>query len=200
MLSMSIPANPAPTGIQNWLRGIIPPTAATAAIAEAGCQACDASGNRDAAVGACRDAFQVVINRASAPRDCPISLATVSVAASARAASAATSQTRFPVALKTTEPSGSHCEIGQNLPRIAAFPALGKPERQLAAVSQAGGCPGHHKQRCERGESGWAGAGKKQETGETARQRPGSIDAAQGASQHREAQRHGGGDGQPLRG
>src|ERR1019366_6425247 len=36
--------------------------------------------------------------------------------------------------------------------------------------------------------------------GETARQSSGSVVPAQGASQHREAQRHPGGDGQPFRG
>src|ERR1019366_4750302 len=90
--------------------------------------------------------------------------------------------------------------IGQDLPGIPAFSLLGEPECQLPAVSQAGGYPSHQKQRGQRGESGWASPGKKQETGETARQSSGSVDPAQGGSQHREAQRHPGGDGQPFRG
>src|ERR1019366_5323285 len=56
-------------------------------------------------------------------------------------------------------------QVGQDLPGIPAFPLLGEPECKLTAVSQAGGYPGHQKQRRQRGESGWASPGKKQETG-----------------------------------
>src|SRR5208282_1283753 len=72
---------------------------------------------------------QVVIIRASGPRYCPISLATVSVAASARAATAATSQTRFPVALKTMDASAvtarfaSTCEAFRPSLRSASLSA-----------------------------------------------------------------------------
>ena len=71
---------------------------------------------------------QVVISRASALRYCPISLATVSVAASARAATAATNQTRFPVALKTTEPAAATA-------RLARICHAFRPSRRSATPS-----------------------------------------------------------------
>src|SRR4030088_40925 len=103
MLSISIPANPAATGIQSWAQGTIPPTVATAAITtpDAKPATLPAIVMPPSVPGGTRS--QVVIIRASGPRYGPISLATVSVAASERAATAPINQTPFPVALKTTE-------------------------------------------------------------------------------------------------
>jgi hypothetical protein len=64
-----------------------------------------------------------------------------------------------------------HGQIGQHLPCAPAFPAFGESERLLAAVSQARGRPGHGKQQGQRCEGRWTCSGKKQETGEAARQR-----------------------------
>ena len=68
------------------------------------------------------------MSRAFAPRDCPISLATVSVAASARAAAVATSHARFPVALKTTELSAAAARLARTCHAL-------RPSRRSASPS-----------------------------------------------------------------
>src|SRR6202166_3554827 len=103
MLSNSIPAVPATDGIQASRGTIIPPRTATAAITTPPATPAtlpEIVRPPSVPAGTC---FHVVIIRAVEVRYCPISLATVSVAASARAATVAISQTRFPVAPKATE-------------------------------------------------------------------------------------------------
>ena len=196
---MSIPANPAATGIQSWAWKH-PAHRCDRRNHQTGCQARDASRNRDAAVGPGWNAFP----SRDQSRVCSAILPDFAGYGVRRGFGQSGHRRDHPNPIsggaENNRTGGSHCEIGQDLPRIPSFPAFGEPERQLAAVSQAGGYPSHHKQRCQRGESDWAGAGKKQETGKTARHSPGSIDGVQGASQHREAQRHGRGDGQSFRG
>src|ERR1700686_5296653 len=102
MLSNSIPAVPATDGIQASRRTIIPPRRATAVITTPPATPATLPGivrPPSVPAGTC---FQVVIIRAVEALYCPISLATVSVAASAKAATVAISQARFPVAPKAT--------------------------------------------------------------------------------------------------
>ena len=166
---------------------------------QAGRQACDGSGNRDAAVGPCRDAFP----GRNQPRLCAAVLPDfASHGVSSRFGESRRCRDQPNPISGGAENDGcerGYRQIRQHLPGIPAFPALGQPECQLAAVSKAGRYPGHHKQGCEGDESRRAYAGKKRETGETPRQSSGEIDAAHGSSQHREAQRHGRSACQSLR-
>ncbi len=95
-----MPAKPAATGIQNCAEGSIPPRVATAAITSPAASPAMLPGIVMPPSVPAGTRCQVVIMRALARLYCPISLATVSVAASARADAAAMSQTRLPVALK----------------------------------------------------------------------------------------------------
>ena len=200
MLSMSIPANPLATVIQSWDGRIIPPTVATAAIARPAAKPAMVPGIVMPPSVPAADAFprrnQSRVRAAVLPDFAGHGV-------SSRFCESCHCRDQPNPISGGAENDGterSYCQIRQYLPSIPAFPALGEPECQLAAVSEARGYPGHQKQGCERDESRGAGAGKKQETGKTARQSSGAIDAAHGSSQHREAQRNGGSDCQPLRG
>ena len=176
---MSIPANPAASGIQSSDGRIIPPTVATTAITRPAAKPAMLPGIVMPPSVPAGTRSQVVISRAL--------YAAVLPDFAGHGVGRGFGQSRHrgdqpnPISGGAENNRGerSYRQIGQDLPGIPAFPALGEPERQLAAVSQAGGYPGHHKQGCERGESRWAGAGKKQETGKTPRQGSGAIDAAQ---------------------
>ena len=163
-------------------------------------QARDASGSRDAAVDARRNAFPC--------RDHPRVRAAVLSDFARHRVRRRFCQSRQRCHQPNTISAGaednradrSHSQIGQNLPGITPIPALRESECQLAAVSQARGYPGHGENRRERDKGRWSGAGKKQEAGKTTRQRSRWIDAAQGTRQHRKGQSYGYGDCEPRRG
>ncbi len=126
-----MPTNPATAAIQSWDRVSNPVSAATLAIANPANAPAPVPANVTPPSVPEGTRFQVVIRSAVPPRVWPISLATVSVAASANAAIPATIHQRLPVTSKTIEQAAATPRLASTCHPLRPSPRSATPNSCL---------------------------------------------------------------------